>query len=132
MRYAGAGHPPLLIQPGDEDNCVALESNGLMMGQFPDADYDSLARPLKAHDRLILYTDGFLESENPRGEEFGSASLQTFIKEHRSLAAEDFADKLLAAVSAWAGVSQGDSLADDLSLVVVDVRSAATRTRDAS
>jgi len=121
LRYAGAGHPPLLVLPRDSDRCVAILQNGLILGRFPEAEYSSVERPLATGDRLLFYTDGILEATNARGEEFGEASLHGFLGRNRRLPAADFADALLAAVGDWTKAGQGQLLEDDLTLIVVDV-----------
>src|SRR5712691_5936225 len=60
LRYAGAGHPPLLLAPrtnahGRESESREIEANGLMLGLFPDAAYSAVEIPLGAGDRILLY-----------------------------------------------------------------------------
>jgi len=121
LSYAGAGHPPLLIQRRDQDLCVSLQENGLILGQFADATYSSVEQPLAAGDRLVFYTDGVLEATNAAGKQFGDPALHKYLAEHTDLRTEDFADGLLTAVGQWVNPGQDGSLDDDLTLVVVDV-----------
>lgn len=122
MRYAGAGHPPLLIRHKAGDGCVSLQENGLLMGQFTEATYSSVEQPLEGGDRLLLYTDGVLEATNARDEDFGEVGLHTFLADNDALAAGDLADALLAAVSEWTSPAQDESQDDDLTVVVVDIQ----------
>lgn len=122
VRYAGAGHPPLLVQPEDADRCRSIMHNGLILGQFAEATYSSVEWTLAAGDRLLLYTDGLLEATNTSDEEFGEVSVQGFLARNRQLPLESFADALLAAVGDWAGIKPGGSLDDDLTLIVIDRR----------
>lgn len=122
LRYAGAGHPPLLILPGNSSECISLQENGLILGPFQDATYSSIERPLTPGDRLLFYTDGILEATNANGDEFGEDSLQDFMVRHRALPAESFAEALLTAIRKWTGLGQRHSLEDDLTLVVLDVQ----------
>ncbi|MGA9475695.1 MAG: SpoIIE family protein phosphatase, partial [Terriglobales bacterium] len=57
MNYAGAGHPPLLLWRKSIGSASQLLENGLVMGQFEEATYDSLQIPIEAGDRFVLYTD---------------------------------------------------------------------------
>ena len=60
MRYAGAGHPPLLIRPKGGDGCSTVHENGLLLGQFPEARYKSLERSVRTGERFLIYTDGLI------------------------------------------------------------------------
>ena len=122
LRYSGAGHPPLLIQQKDGNECISLQQNGLILGQFPNATYSSVERPLATGDRLLLYTDGILEATNANDEEFGENSLHKFLAQHSELQAEIFADTLLEAVGDWTSSRRDESQDDDLTLVVIDIQ----------
>jgi hypothetical protein len=122
LRYSGAGHPPLLIQQKDSNQCISLQQNGLFLGQFTDATYSSAERLLATGDRILLYTDGILEATNANDEEFGENSLYEFLAQHGELPAENFADALLAAVGDWTNLGRDESLDDDLTLIVIDIQ----------
>ena len=79
MRYAGAGHPPLLFSSRSNGHARCIEQNGLFLGMFPEAVYSSLEIPLKPGDRYVLYTDGLLESTNSKAEEFGLRAASNFL-----------------------------------------------------
>src|SRR6266481_2848032 len=46
MRYAGAGHPPLLLWRGTTRSVDELEENGLVLGLFSDATYLEIEVPM--------------------------------------------------------------------------------------
>src|SRR5271157_285496 len=71
LRYAGAGHPPLLLW-GRSEGVRSVEENGLFLGKFPQAAYSFVELPLKAGDWALLYTDGIPETTNPSQIEFGT------------------------------------------------------------
>ena len=53
VTYAGAGHPPaLVVRAGGE--VVELAENGLMLGPFRNATYESVRVPFEQSDRLVL------------------------------------------------------------------------------
>jgi hypothetical protein len=91
----------LLIQRKDSDRCTSLQGNGLVLGQFPNATYSSIEKPLAAGDRFLLYTDGIIEPINAFGEEFGEESLRKLLTRHSELSAGGFADALLEAIGDW-------------------------------
>src|SRR5262249_57148267 len=55
LRYAGAGHPPLLLRDHVSGSARALLENGLFLGFFPDATYSALEVPLNDGDWIVLY-----------------------------------------------------------------------------
>jgi phosphoserine phosphatase RsbU/P len=118
MRYAGAGHPPLLIWRSRQRQVESLEENGLLLGILPNAGYTEKTRPLERGDRCVLYTDGLLEATCPGGEEFGPERLQHFMAENASLAASAFCDALVQKLADWRGETGQQQ--DDLTIVAVD------------
>ncbi|MFZ0592040.1 MAG: PP2C family protein-serine/threonine phosphatase [Bryobacteraceae bacterium] len=79
VTYAGAGHPPTLLARGETGDLVLLAENGLFIGPFPKATYANISVPFHAGDRLLLYTDGITEANDPTGEEFGQERLGQFL-----------------------------------------------------
>ncbi len=120
VRYAGAGHPPLLLCSRSNGATRSIEQNGLFLGMFPDAAYSSIEIPLRQDDRYVLYTDGLLESTNAKGEEFGLPRCKQFLESHFRLAAAALADELLSEIAQWSARSSGRLQEDDMTLIVVD------------
>lgn len=121
MRYAGAGHPPLILHRRTEHKLHELGNNGLPIGPFQHATYEVTTMPVESGDRLILYTDGIIESTNASGRFWGDVAFKAFIETHAHLSTEDFANTLLHHLSQWSGKSFDESPDDDLTLIVVDI-----------
>lgn len=120
LRYAGAGHPPLyILSSGGE--VQELFAKGLMLGPFPEAEYSGAEQKLAPGDRILMYTDGIVETFNQQDEEFGEERLKNLLCTGTELSAEEMADRLLLETKTWAGIGEGDSLEDDLTLIVIDV-----------
>ena len=124
LRYAGAGHPPLLFAPrttaqGRGSESREIEANGLMLGLFPDATYSSVEIPLDAGDRVLLFTDGILEAMNSAREEFGKSRLKKFLAASSSSASQ-LADALLLELRRWSGAEAQRTHDDDITLLVLD------------
>lgn len=115
LRYAAAGHPPLLLR--DADGVALLAENGMMMGVRSDAAYPCTSRALRPGDRLVLYTDGAIEVFNRRDEPFELDRLIELLATSRD-GPEQFADAVLGRLAAWRG---GRGATDDLTLIVLDV-----------
>src|SRR5271157_2947687 len=107
VRYAGAGHPPLLFSNRSDGNARPIEQNGLFLGMFPEAEYLSIEMQLQPGDRYVLYTDGLPESKNMNAEEFGIARCMKVLNLHPGLGAAAFADQLLSEISAWTATAKG-------------------------
>jgi hypothetical protein len=119
--YANAGHPPPLLWRAASKEMVRLSNAGTILGPFPDSVYENSTLELTQGDRIILYTDGIVETRSKRGELFGEEQLITFIEKHATDSAETTADRLIKHLFHWSGRDGNSSLDDDLTLVIVDL-----------
>jgi sigma-B regulation protein RsbU (phosphoserine phosphatase) len=124
MTYAGAGHLPLLLWRAAEKKIYEFREKGIILGQFEDIQFKNITFTLKPDDRIILYTDGIVETFNPAHTLFGFERLKEFIVSHAKLPAGQFADALIQQIFKWSGKPSEDSLDDDLTLIVADYQHA--------
>ncbi len=120
MNYGGAGHPPLLLWRKSTGGASQLLENGLVLGQFEEATYDSLQLPIETGDRFFLYTDGIPETSNPAQEEFGTDRIMQSMEKNNNLPASSFVDALLLELARWLQQPPGEGHKDDISLLAVD------------
>lgn len=120
VRYAAAGHPPLLLTNRSGGEARSIEQNGLFLGMFPEAVYSSIEIPLQRGDLYVLYTDGLLESTNAKAEEFGLSRCKEFLASHSRLPPAGLADALLNEIARWSARSSGRPQDDDMTLIVLD------------
>jgi sigma-B regulation protein RsbU (phosphoserine phosphatase) len=113
--YSAAGHPPLLRS---NHHLESFESNGLLFGVLPDAEYPERELALRKGDRFLLYTDGISEPENAAGEAFGDKRLAEVPQRHRSLPTADVSQRILSEIETWQRSSEPR---DDMTLIVIDV-----------
>ena len=114
--YSNAGHnPPLLIRPAG--SVETLCDGGMVLGIFPDNQYEQGEVALSGGDRLLFYTDGITEARNPEGEEYGEERLAAAALAVRAEPAEAIKDALLADVNAF---TLG-KFEDDATLIVVGI-----------
>ena len=122
MRYAGAGHPPVLQWRNSTGKTAKLLENGLVLGMVAEATYDALEFPLELGDRYVLYTDGVLEATNSAREEFGADRFMRFIENHKHLVADQFSETLLTELSRWSNQTSEPGQQDDITLLVIDFK----------
>ena len=116
-RYSAAGHPPLLLLR--EGTLQRIESNGLVFGVMPEPDYPVYDMPIRAGDRLLLYTDGVIEPENATGESFGDRRLEQVVRKNQSRPPSELADQVLTKIRLWQPASLAQQ--DDITLIVIDI-----------
>jgi phosphoserine phosphatase RsbU/P len=122
MRYAGAGHPPMLQWRNSTGKATQVLENGLVLGIMEEASYEALEFPLEPGDRYVLCTDGILEAANSAGEQFGVDRLMRFIENHKDLAAEPFSQTLLDDLAGWSKQTVDQGQQDDITLLVIDYK----------
>jgi sigma-B regulation protein RsbU (phosphoserine phosphatase) len=113
LTYTNAGHlPPLLFRNG---KVVPLDTNGTVVGAFPEARYDASCITIEANDLLVCYTDGITEPENAYGEMFGEERLIELVHRHAHLNSDEIIRLVFEAVRAWTGSPE---LQDDMTLML--------------
>lgn len=122
MRYAGAGHPPVMQFRPSAGKSHQVLKNGLVLGMFDVATYETLELPLEPGDRHVLYTDGILEAASTAGELYGEDRFMRFLENNHALNAEQFADAFLDEIAKWTGQSAGQGQQDDITLLLFDFK----------
>jgi sigma-B regulation protein RsbU (phosphoserine phosphatase) len=118
LEFSSAGHPPaMILRPGQVPRF--LESASTILGCFDNAvGQDSAVKiGLEAGDRVMLYTDGFTESFDSRGEMLGVKGLAEIARDTSCLPLPAMKQQILERVTAW---REGPA-ADDMSLILVEV-----------
>jgi serine phosphatase RsbU (regulator of sigma subunit) len=87
------------------------------MGLFSHWLYQTQEVHLREGDCLLLITDGILQAENRKGEEFGYQRLIAAVGSGPARSAEELGQEILAEVTKFSG----GKLEDDASLIVARV-----------
>ena len=104
LTIVNCGHlPPLRIEGSTVEQ---LETSCLPVGLFPEAKYELFTTKLNPGSRLLVFSDGVTEAEDPDGEFFGDDRLQNI--------AASGVEAVLEHVVAFA---QGKALSDDCSMM---------------
>lgn len=136
MRYARAGHTPLMYLPGpggDSRRVRVLAPDGLVLGL--KLDDGSLFEQLLVEETLALYpgdlyllfTDGITEAMNAADDCFGEQRLCQLIEAHGDLPTDELRERVLREVQAFVGAAPQH---DDITLIVlkIDERQASVST----
>jgi serine phosphatase RsbU (regulator of sigma subunit) len=128
LRYARAGHCPLIHVPGPYASSRAprlITPDGLVLGLQLDGGRQTFTRlleevtlPLGPGDLFLLYTDGISEAMNPQGECFGDARLADLVGAHADLGADELRERILREITTFAGTAPQH---DDMTMALVRV-----------
>lgn len=114
VRYANAGHVPLLH--AKEGGIEEVYVGSPLLGMVEDASFSAVDFELNPGDRLLAFTDGLMEQENPSREAFGEARVGAALAE-KARPLDEVLTGLLQAVEAFAGTAEW---ADDATLIAVE------------
>jgi len=125
LEYINAGHPsPILIRHNGSAE-EAFTEGSFPVGLVPEAEYSTAAVKLEPGDTLVLFSDGVTEAMDPKEDFFGMPRLVQLLTGHNETPLDELQKLLLEAVENF---SRGASQADDLTLLLVRYRGAATST----
>lgn len=113
VRYLNAGHnPPIVVRADDH---ITLRPSGRPLGMLSGSSYLEGSLELEDGELLAVYSDGITEAENHAGEEFGTARLETLLRERARDPLDVAGRAILDEVDRFTG---GERPSDDRSLVL--------------
>lgn len=117
LTYTNAGHnPPILFRR--DGSHLLLDNNDLVLGVTDETTYQESEVELQCGDRLILFTDGVTELENPSGDQFHVRRLIELLQKNRQLTAVELRDRILQELTNF---SKG-IFPDDITLLVILIK----------
>ena len=116
--YCGGGHPPALLFTGpdaQQARTERLDPSGMMIGAFPEMEYESSECQLDAYACMYVFSDGCYEISKQSGEMW---TIREFIEymEQASRAEGNTIEMLIAHDRALGG---SDNFEDDFSMIEV-------------
>jgi sigma-B regulation protein RsbU (phosphoserine phosphatase) len=115
VELCNAGHlAPLL---GQGVAVRSIDSTGLPLGLFCSEEFSAENVQLNKGDRLLLFTDGLSEAQNPQGAEFGVERIVELVQTRHSLSAQEL---VRSCVAKAADFCSGIPPHDDLTLMVIE------------
>jgi serine phosphatase RsbU (regulator of sigma subunit) len=118
LSYANAGHNRPLLLPAGETACRELDAEGLVLGVYEQVAFEEKRIVLRPGDRVLLYTDGITEAQNPQGEFFGEGRLSRLFAAQGSGTPQQVIQRIVAELRAFCA---SHSFADDVSLVALNI-----------
>ena len=118
VTFAAAAQPPALLVSNGVLRRVDSQSGilGCLADNAPAESADEI--DLATGDRLVLYTDGLVEVFNQSREMLGVEGLAKMVRESATQSLQQMKQTILDGVATW----RNGSLADDISLIIVEVR----------
>ncbi len=123
ITYANAGHNfPYLFRPGaaDGNDFQVLMSRGNRLGDLEESTYSEKTAPLIGNDVLVWYTDGIVECENDRGEEYGEKRFRAAIRRASDLDPVAMRESVVSAAGQFFGERPRK---DDITMVFARIKS---------
>jgi ligand-binding sensor domain-containing protein/serine phosphatase RsbU (regulator of sigma subunit) len=120
LRFANAAAPEIFLRTGHD--LAEIYQPGPFLGMMMGATFTMKRQVLPLGSRLVVFTDGLFEQEGAQGS-FGHERIEEIVRATEGTA-QDLADTLGDTVKAYA---IGDELADDTTVLVIDLGGAAER-----
>jgi serine phosphatase RsbU (regulator of sigma subunit) len=121
LKYINCGHNPALLLRRNGGEAVWLHASWTPVGMTPEIVCSLDEIILAAGDILVLYTDGLTDAGIQDTKAFGTRRLLESVRQHSEGSAREICDQLCQDVTAF---TQRDSLDDDLTVMVVKMKSA--------
>jgi sigma-B regulation protein RsbU (phosphoserine phosphatase) len=119
LLYINAGHnPPMLLR--SDGTSQLLQEGGLPLGVFADSRYSESVVEFRSGDILVLYTDGVVEANNQRDEEFGLERLEKIVRAASGRRAHEIVEAITSAVDEYSAEVGGPE--DDLTVSIIKVK----------
>lgn len=112
--YTNAAHWPPIIYKPTQSTFEELETGGLPLAMFPEAEYIDRSITLLHESTIVLYTDGITESRVGQ-ELFGLDGLQKAIEKYSDLSPTEMAGNIVKEAKAFGG----GKLLDDAAVMVI-------------
>ena len=112
-----AGHPYPYLYRRRERTWTTLEIDSLPLGTLLHQPPEEMTVKWELGDRLFLYSDGVIESQNQRKQIFGDDALECFLYKFASLAPNEMIARMYEELKVHCG---GQPFDDDVTVVVVE------------
>ncbi len=120
VRYARAGHCPVLYYCSEKKSFEYFKDKGVALGMVRNKSYANFIQAYefgyRPGDLMVLYTDGITEAKDVKSEEFGYERLLETVKDLHDLPAKGVQDHLITKLYEFSGT---DNIDDDYTTMIV-------------
>jgi serine phosphatase RsbU (regulator of sigma subunit) len=96
FKFSNYGHPTQFLYRVHESEVMSLGSQATLLGiEEGGGKYYQGERSFRAGDRLLLFTDGVIETMNAAGLEYGEDMVKRFLVDHHDIIDGDFNAQLV-------------------------------------
>ncbi|OHD56249.1 MAG: hypothetical protein A2Y33_00325 [Spirochaetes bacterium GWF1_51_8] len=117
--YISAGHIPAILFRKSSKSCQLISSSSSMIGVFDTqiVKFSYKSDKLERGDKILIFSDGFVNTRNNAGKKFGMEHLVEFTREWSGVSAEEF---LQLVVEDFERHRADRQLEDDVSILIVE------------
>lgn len=120
IRYARAGHCPVLFYRSNTRQAEYLKDRGTALGMIKTKDYcnyiDTNVISYASGDVMVLYTDGITEAKDQKGEEYGDGRLKETVLEVTDKEPKEISEHLISKLYEYSGTHM---INDDYTTMIV-------------
>ena len=119
LLYSSYGHPTQYLYSEKEARLHKLSCQTSLLG-LPSNDDDVYQDEIEiaAEDKVLLFTDGVIETVNAEDEEYGNKRVEKFIKKNHALEKDDFNKELIKEVNAF----KEGKFKDDICIMSIGIK----------
>jgi sigma-B regulation protein RsbU (phosphoserine phosphatase) len=121
--FSRAGHPMPLLARAGSNRVEKLDTDGFVLGTLESIGVEERRVEFQTGDRLLFYTDGVVEAQNPDGEPY---SVDRLVRSFRRLHRDERSEMLQQVIGEVREFVSGRDIEDDLTLVVAEAIEGAT------
>jgi phosphoserine phosphatase RsbU/P len=120
IRYARAGHCPVLYYSAVSDKTEYLKDKGVALGMVRNNSYSNFIEAnefsYEPGDIMVLYTDGITEAKSVKGDEFGYERLAEVVMEVKNLPPSQIQQHLINKLYEFSGTQ---NINDDYTTMII-------------
>ncbi len=123
VRYARAGHCPVLYYCAASGKAEYLKDKGIALGMVRNKSYKNFIQnnefAYASGDIMVLYTDGITEAKNDKGDEYGYERLTEVIMDSKELSPKEIQDRIIESLYEFSGTT---NINDDYTTMIAKFR----------